>query len=90
MATKAKSTWQTMVMTIVAKMIRKLKKDHPTMKQSEIMKKAWKTKEVMDARKKYDEYKAKKTKKGACDTAKTGGAAKKRKAPAKKRVAKKK
>jgi hypothetical protein len=53
-----------MVFDVVIKMMKKIKKEHPNMPQPECMSKAWKTKEVAEARKKYDEWKAKQTKKG--------------------------
>jgi hypothetical protein len=93
MATKAKTPYQTMVRAVVSKVMKKMKKDHPNMKQTEIMSKAWKAKEVLEARKKYDEWKAKHAK-GAAEKKKvTKKPATKKKKPVKKttkKVAKKK
>lgn len=52
-ATKPKGSYQKTVMPVVGKEMRKIKKAHPKMKQTEVMKEAWKSKSVLAAKKKF-------------------------------------
>ena len=96
----SKPDFQKMVFSVANAQRAKLVKENPNLTFGDASKKAWKTKEVLDARKKYEDQKAKyaaspaakktvaKKKPAAKKPAKKGGvdggAAKKKKKPAKK------
>lgn len=51
------------VRDVVTAEMAKIKKANPTLKQAEVMKRAWATKVVKDKHKEYNEFKAKQAKK---------------------------
>ena len=89
-----KTMYQKMVFSVVTAEAAKIRKENPNLKQTEVIKKAWKTKAVADAKKKYEAWKAKQpaTKKPAAKktTAKKPAAKKPTKKPAGKKTTTKK
>lgn len=87
-----KSQYQKMVSPVVGQMIKKLRKDDPNLSVAQAMKKAWKTKEVLDAKKKYYVWKEKQPigKRPGAKKAPAKRTTTKRKAPAKRTTTRRK